>query len=168
MKSKITKSVRLLGSGHEDQKSNIKIVSKKIISILVIFTLLYSCSSTKNMANKPLYEVLLVNNDGGANIKFYEIFTESKEIKMLLGDETLRKKINSNDINTSNFVILNTGPTLEKNNKVTIENVIETPTQIEIYIKDNQKNIEAVQTDDETKYPYTVIKINSKKPIVIK
>ena len=87
---------------------------------------------------------------------------------MLLGDETLRKKINSNDINTSNFVILNTGPTLEKNNKVTIENVIETPTQIEIYIKDNQKNIEAVQTDDETLYPYTVIKINSKKPIVIK
>lgn len=152
---------------HELQKSNIKIVSKKIISILVI-TLLYSCSSTKNIANKPLYEVLLVNNDGGANIKFYEIFTESKEIKMLLGDETLRKKINSNDINTSNFVILNTGPTLEKNNKVTIENVIETPTQIEIYIKDNQKNIEAVQTDDETLYPYTVIKINSKKPIVIK
>ncbi|QBZ98616.1 hypothetical protein [Flavobacterium sangjuense] len=140
---------------------------RKIISILLI-ALLYSCSPTKNAASKPLYEVLLVNNDGGANIKFYEIFTESKEIKMLLGDETLRKKISPNDINTSNFVILNTGPTLENKNKVTIENVIETPTQIEIYIKDDQKNIEAVQTNDETLYPYTVIKINSKKPIVIK
>ncbi len=140
---------------------------KKIISTLVI-ALLYSCSSTTNIANKPLYEVLLVNNDGGSSIKFYEIFTESKEIKMLLGDETLRKKINADDITTSNFVIFNAGPTLEINNKVTIENVIETPTQIEVYIKDAQKNIDAVQTDDETLYPYTVIKINSKKPIVIK
>lgn len=140
---------------------------KKIISTLVI-ALLYACSSTTNIANKPLYEVLLVNNDGGSSIKFYEIFTESKEIKMLLGDETLRKKINADDITTSNFVIFNAGPTLEINNKVTIENVIETPTQIEVYIKDAQKNIDAVQTDDETLYPYTVIKINSKKPIVIK
>ena len=140
---------------------------KKIISTLVI-ALLYSCSSTTNIANKPLYEVLLVNNDGGSSIKFYEIFTESKEIKMLLGDETLRKKINADDITTSNFVIFNAGPTLEINNKVKIENVIETPTQIEVYIKDAQKNIDAVQTDDETLYPYTVIKINSKKPIVIK
>lgn len=140
---------------------------KKIISTLVI-ALLYSCSSTTNIANKPLYEVLLVNNDGGANIKFYEIFIESKEIKMLLGDQTLRKKINADDITTSNFVIFNAGPTLEKNNKVTIENIIETPTQIEVYIKDAQKNIDAVQTDDETLYPYTVVKINSKKPIVIK
>ena len=140
---------------------------KKIISTLVI-ALLSACSSTTNIANKPLYEVLLVNNDGGSSIKFYEIFTESKEIKMLLGDETLRKKINADDITTSNFVIFNAGPTLEINNKVTIENVIETPTQIEVYIKDAQKNIDAVQTDDETLYPYTVIKINSKKPIVIK
>ena len=140
---------------------------KKIIYILVI-ALLYSCSSTKNGASKPLYEVLMVNNDGGANIKFYEVLTEPKEIKMLLGDETLRKRINSNDVTNSSFVILNSGPTLEKYNKVTIEKVIETPTQIEVYIKDNQKNIDAVQTDNDTLYPYTVVKINSKKPIVIK
>ncbi len=140
---------------------------KKIISILVI-ALFYSCSPTKNTVKKPLYEVLLVNNDGGANIKFYEVLTESKEIKMLLGDETLRKKIKADDLTNSNFIILNTGPTLENKNKVTIEKVIETPTQIEVYIKDNQKNIDAVQTDDETLYPYTVVKINSKKPIVIK
>ena len=142
-------------------------MSKKIISILVI-ALLYSCSSTKNIEKKPLYEVLLVNNDGGANIKFYEVLTEPKEIKMLLGDHILRKKIKSSDINESNFVILNTGPTLETSNRVVIEKVIETPTQIEVYIKDNQKNIDALQTDDDTLYPYSVVKINSKKPIVIK
>jgi hypothetical protein len=142
-------------------------MSKKIILILVI-VLLYSCSSTKNIEKKPLYEVLLVNNDGGANIKFYEVLTEPKEIKMLLSDEALGKKIDSNDITNSNFVILNSGPTIEKSNKISIENVIETPTQIEVYVKDSQKNIEAVQTDDDTLYPYTVVKINSKKPIVIK
>ena len=140
---------------------------RKIILIVVI-AVLYSCSSTKNAAKKPLYEVLMVNNDGGANIKFYEVLTEQKEIKMLLGDETLRKKIKSNDITDCNFVILNSGPTLENNNKVTVEKVTETSTQIEVYVKDNQKNIDAVQTDDETLYPYTVVKINSKKPIVIK
>ena len=52
---------------------------KKIIYILVI-ALLYSCSSTKNAANKPLYEVLMVNNDGGANIKFYEVLTDRKSV----------------------------------------------------------------------------------------
>ena len=140
---------------------------KKVISILAIM-LLYSCSSTKSGASKPLYEVLMVNNDGGANIKFYEVLTEPKEIRMLLGDETLLKKIKSNDITESSFIILNTGPTLETNNKVTIEKVIETATQIEVYVKDYQKNIEANQSDDETLYPYTVVKINSKKPIVIK
>ena len=142
-------------------------MSKKIISILAI-ALLYSCSSTKNIGEKPLYEVLLVNNDGGANIKFYEVLTEPKEIKMLLGDDTLGKKIDSNDITNSSFVILNSGPTIEKSNKVSIEKVIETPTQIEVYVIDNQKNIEAVQIDDDALYPYTVVKINSKKAIVIK
>jgi hypothetical protein len=142
-------------------------MSKKIISILVI-ALLYSCSSTKNIEKKPLYEVLLVNNDGGANIKFYEVLTEPKEIKMFLGDETLGKKIDPDDITNSSFVILNSGPTIENYNKVSIEQVIETPTQIEVYVMDNQKNIESVQIDDDTLYPYTVVKINSKKPIVIK
>jgi len=142
-------------------------MSKKIILILVI-ALIYSCSSTKNIEKKPLYEVLLVNNDGGANIKFYEVLTEPKEIKMLLGDQILRKKIKSSDITESNFVILNTGPTLETSNRVVIEKVIETPTQIEVYVIDNQKNIDALQTDYDTLYPYSVVKINSKKPIVIK
>lgn len=140
---------------------------RKVISILV-FTLLFSCSSTKDVTKKALYEVLMVNNNGGASIKFYEILTEPKEIKMLLGDETLRKKINSNDITLSNFVILNAGPTEENNNKITIEKVLETPTQIEIYIQDTQKNIERNLSNDDTFFPYTIVKINSKKPIIIK
>lgn len=140
---------------------------KKYISIIVI-VLLYSCSSTKSTVDKPLYEVLTVNNDGGANIKFYEILTEPKEIKMLLGDETLRKLIKPDDITNSSFLILNSGPTKESLNRVKVEKVLETPTQIEVYIKDTQKNLDQNMIDDTTKYPYTIIKVNTKKPIVVK
>jgi hypothetical protein len=127
-----------------------------------------ACTSTKNVANQTLFEVLIVNNDGGANIKFYEVLTESKEIKMLLGDENLAKLIKPKDINESSFLILNTGPTKEPYNRMKIEKVIETATQIEVFLRDSQKNIEETAIDDTTKYPYTVVKVNSKKPIVIK
>lgn len=140
---------------------------KKYIS-LVLILLLYSCSSTKKIADRPLYEILTVNNDGGANIKFYEILTEPKEINMLLGDETLAKLIKSKDINESSFIILNTGPTKESYNRMKVEKIIETSTEIEVYLKDTQKNLDRMQIDDTTKYPYTVVKVNSKKPIVIK
>lgn len=136
--------------------------------LLIFIAVLYSCSSTKNTAGRPLYEVLVVNTDGGANIKFYEILTESNEINMLLGDENLAKLIKSKDINQSSFIILNTGPTKESYNRMKIEKIIETSNQIEVYIKDSQKNLESTQIDDTTKYPYTVVKVNSKKPIVIK
>ena len=140
---------------------------KKVI-LLVAIVFLYSCSATKNTANKSLYEVLTSSNDGGANIKFYEILTEPKEIKMLLGDEALRKKIKTEDAQNSSFVILNAGPTKESNNKISIQKVIETPTQIEVYITDSQKNIPVELANDDTFHPYTIVKINSKKPIVIK
>ncbi|WP_333600011.1 hypothetical protein [Flavobacterium sp.] len=138
---------------------------KVIAGVIVLF--LVSCSS-KKAVSKPLYEVLTVNDDGGANIKFYEILTEPKEIMMLLSDETLKKKIKSSDTTNSSFVILNAGPTKETYNRIKIEKVIETPTQIEVYIKDTQKNIPTDQSNEESLFPYTILKINSKKPIVIK
>ncbi len=140
---------------------------KKYLAIIAI-VLLYSCSSTKSTADKPLYEVLTVNNDGGANIKFYEILTEEKEIKMLLGDETLAKLIKPKDIQQSSFLVLNAGPTKESLNRIKIEKIVDTPTQIEVYLKDTQKNLDETQIDDTTKYPYTIVKVNSKKTIVIK
>ncbi|MGV3696924.1 protease complex subunit PrcB family protein [Flavobacterium sp.] len=139
---------------------------KYLLVILVV--LIYSCSTTKASVNKPLYEVLVVNNDGGANIKFYEILSEPKEIKMLLGDETLAKLIKEKDVAASSFLVLNTGPTKEPYNRMKIERIVENDNQIEVYLKDTQKNLEQTQIDDTAKYPYTVVKINSKKPIVIK
>lgn len=138
------------------------------IFLMIGLVFLYSCSPTKNNGPVPLYEVMSVNNDGGANIKFYEILTESKEIMMLLGDETLRKKIKKDDMVHSNFVILNSGPTKESYNRIKIERVIETDTNIEMYIKDTQKPTEADLSNENIVYPYTIVKINSKKPIIIK
>ena len=140
---------------------------KRIIPfVLILF--LAACSSNKTNVVKPLYEVLTVNNDGGANIKFYEILTEPKEIMMLLGDETLRKKIKSDDTKTCSFIILNSGPTKESYNRVKVEKVVETETEILVYIKDTQKNTEADLSNENIVYPYTIIKVNSKKTIVIK
>ena len=140
---------------------------KKVVSILVI-VLLYSCASTKNTSRNVLYEVLTVNNDGGANIKFYEILTEAKEINMLLSDEGLRQKIKADDMANSSFLILNTGPTKESYNRMKIVKVVETLNEIEIYLKDTQMNLDVTEVDDTTKFPYTIVKVNSKKPIIIK
>ena len=140
----------------------------KIGLFFVVTLFLNSCSSTKTVEKTSLYEVLVVNNDGGANIKFYEILTEPNEIAMLLGDETLKKKVKKDDASKSNFIILNAGPTKETFNRASVQKVIETSDAIEVYVKDMQKNVEADLSNENIIYPYSIIKINSKKPIVIK
>lgn len=140
---------------------------RKVIP-LVLILFLAACSSNKSAVSTSLYEVLVTNNDGGANIKFYEILTEPKEIMMLLGDETLRKKIGKDDTTNSSFIILNSGPTKESYNRIKVEKVIETDNFIEVYVKDTQKAVEPDLADDNIVFPYTIIKINSKKQIIIK
>ena len=72
---------------------------KKLV-VLTLTILLFSCASKKVAdINKPLYELLTNQNDGGANIQFYEMITEPKEILMLLSDPNLKKKIKQEDIN---------------------------------------------------------------------
>ena len=141
---------------------------KRALALATILLLVVACSSGKKAAGKPLFEVLTVNNDGGANIKFYEVLSEPKEISMLLSDETLSKKIKPSDTTASTFVILNAGPTRETANHIEIDKVLETATEIQVYIKDTQTNTPIDLSDDETLYPYTILKINSKKPVVIK
>jgi galactokinase len=87
---------------------------------------------------------------------------------MLMGDETLKKKIKKTDVAKSNFIILNAGPTKESYNRAYVQKVIETTEAVEVYVKDAQKNVEADLSNENVAYPYSVIKINSKKPIIIK
>lgn len=142
---------------------------KKIISLVIVMTFL-SCTSTKSVVDTKLYEILNYSNDGGANIKFYEILTEPNEISMLLSDPNLKRKINTVDLQTCNFIILNMGPLPEGNYNITIDKIEETDSTIILYIKEAiPQSVENNPTNQSDYiYPYSVVKIKSKKPIIIK
>lgn len=130
--------------------------------------LLISCGSTvKITTDKPLYEVLTRQEDGGATIRFFEILSEEKEIRMLQNDELLKSKITPTDLNTANFVILNMGEKNTLGYKIDIDKVEETTDQILIKVRDIDPKSSATPDADIFYYPYTIVKINSKKPIVI-
>jgi predicted RNase H-like nuclease len=131
----------------------------------IVFLIIISCGVNKTTTTNALYEVLTEQKDGGASIEFYEILTEGNEIKMLLNDENLKNKIQEKDIETSNFVIINSGFKNEGNNKINIESITETPNKIIVKIKKDDKN-KIVNIELGTVNPYLILKINSKKDIV--
>jgi hypothetical protein len=141
---------------------------KKITYLLVIF-LVVSCGSKAivDAGKRPLYEVLIQESDGGGNIHFYEILTEPNEIKMLQNDELLKNKISAVDVQKSNFVILNMGEKNSGGYAVGVESVVETDQNIIINVKETSPKPGAMVTQVIT-YPFCVVKINSKKDIIIK
>lgn len=141
-------------------------VMKKVISVLVIFVLI-SCGAKKPTDSKALYEVLTEQSDGGGNIKFFEILTEPNEIKMLENDPLLAAKMKQADIANSNYVILNMGEKNTGGYSIGIEKVEETDKNIIITVKEKNPAPDAMVTQAIT-YPYTVVKIHSKKEIIIK
>lgn len=142
-------------------------MKKSILLVSVAVLFLFSCKSTTNTnGKKVLYEVLLQQNDGGGNINFYEILTEAKEIKMLQNDKKLKGKISTDDLQQSNFVILNMGQKPTGGYAITVESVTETDKNIVIKVKEINPDSGALLTQSIT-YPYTVVKINSKKPITV-
>ncbi len=141
-------------------------MKKLALSLMTLF--LFSCSSTKtDTSSKPLYEVLTEQNNGGADIRFFEILTEEKEIKMLQGDENLKNKIKPDDINKANFVILNLGEKSSGGHSIEVVKAEETATQIILTIKENAPK-PGEMTMTVMSNPYTIVKVNSKKEIVIK
>jgi len=141
---------------------------KKSILLIGIVLVLFSCKTAmKNPEQKKLYEVLLQENDGGGNINFYEILSEPNEIKMLLNDEKLKGKISATDVQKSNFVILNMGQKPTGGYGITVDSVEETDKEIIVKIKELKPEPGAMLMQVIT-YPYTVVKINSKKQIVVK
>ncbi|MCI4443902.1 MAG: protease complex subunit PrcB family protein [Lentimicrobium sp.] len=139
-------------------------------AVLIIVTIvLTSCgsSSIKKSESKPLYEVLTQQADGGASIRFFEILSEPNEIAMLQNDDKLKNKIKTDDIKTSNFIILNMGEKTTGGNKINIESAVETDKNIIITIKEITPESNTISTQEITT-PYCVVKINSKKAIIIK
>ena len=139
---------------------------KKVILFFSLLLIL-SCGTKKVVVSNNLFEVLTEQKDGGASIQFYEILTEFKEIKMLLCDQNLKNKIKESDIETSNFIIINNGFRNEGNNKIEIESVVETNTNIVIKLKE-QNPKPTIDIELGTVNPYMILKINSKKEIIFK
>ncbi|WP_339919504.1 protease complex subunit PrcB family protein [uncultured Flavobacterium sp.] len=141
----------------------------KKISFLFIVFLLVSCGAkaTKVTVKRPLFEVLTQQSDGGGNIHFYEILTEPNEIKMLQNDKQLKNKITAIDVQRSNFVILNMGEKSTGGYSIAVESVQETEKNIIINVKESSPELDAMVTQGVT-YPFCVLKINSKKEIIIK
>jgi len=138
----------------------------------VVFTLLtlvfVSCSSTiKQTESKSLFEVLTQQSDGGANIRFFEILSEPNEITMLQNDEKLKDKIHPNDIKTSNFIVLNMGEKATGGYQIGVESAVETDKNIILTIKETIPEPNAMVSQVVT-YPYCIVRINSKKEIIIK
>lgn len=142
---------------------------KKLLPILIL-AMLYSCSTAKKTttdSTNKLYEVLVSSEYGGGNFKFYEVITEQKEFKMLMGDEEIRKFVEADDINSSNFILVNLGEKSNGGYSVEVVNVVEQTDKIIVSLKEIEPkkggNVTMAITN-----PYAVIKINSKKPIEIK
>ena len=139
---------------------------KKIL-ILGISLLLFSCRAKKNTVEeiKPLFEVMAEKSDGGAKIQFYEIISESKEFSMIKNDPDLKGKIKPDDILTSNFAILNLGEKNSVGYSLKIEKAEETNQNVILTLKEiTPENL--VIIPDVYKYPFCLIKINSKKEII--
>ena len=140
----------------------------KKIPIILLVAIFASCGATADKSGtKPLYEVLTQQNEGGAQVRFFEILTEEREIKMLLGDENLKKKIKPDDISTANFIILNLGEQTSGGHAITVDNVEEKADKVVITVKETHPASGEMATSVMS-YPYTIVKINSKKPIEIK
>ena len=141
-------------------------MKKVALSVLSLF--LFSCAATtkSTTVKKPLYEVLTQQQDGGGNIRFFEIISDNREFTLLKNDENLKNKVKPNDIDTSNFLILNLGEKEAKGYTIEIEAIEETQDKIIVTIKEQEPKIKT--PTEEPIYPYTIIKINSKKEIIFK
>jgi hypothetical protein len=140
---------------------------KKVVFTLLTLVLVSCSSSIKQTENKSLFEVLTQQSDGGASIRFFEILSEPDEIAMLENDEKLKDKIHPNDIQTSNFIVLNMGEKMTGGYEINVESVVETEKNIIVTIKEVAPAPDT-KVSQEITTPYSIVKIKSKKEIIIK
>lgn len=140
---------------------------KKALPVFLLFFLIGCSTKRSTTETKPLFEILTQQEDGGATIRFFEILTEDKEISMLQNDALLKNKISAEDIKTANFVILNMGEKTTLGHKIGIKSVEETADKIIIKVEDSAPKTAGVAENEVFYYPYSILKVNSKKEIVI-
>ncbi len=136
------------------------------MSLLTLLLVSCGTSAAINSEREALYEVLAQQTDGGANILFFEILTKPNEIRMLQNDKKLKNKISPADVQKSNFVILNMGEKNTGGYSIAIESAVETEKNIIITVKESSPEAESMVSQGFT-YPFCVVKINSKKEIIV-
>ena len=137
---------------------------------LLFFSLIFfSCGVSNSIVvgKKELYEVLTQKSEGGATIRFFEILSEPREIKMLQNDVSLGKRISLQDVQSSNFLILNMGEKPTAGYSIGVQSVEETEKNIIITVKDTSPESGSMVAQVIT-YPFCVLKVNSKKEIIVK
>ena len=141
----------------------------RILVSLIILFLIISCSTSKVIADKerPLYEILVCKSEGGAKIKFFEIISEPQEFIMIKNDPELKGKIETDAISKANFLILSLGEKPTGGYFMEIEKVEENVKNIIITIKEIIPDSKAMVSQAFTT-PYCLVRINSKKEIIIK
>lgn len=140
---------------------------KKTIAVIGAF-LLASCGGAKLSDEKrPLYEVLLQDANNGGKFEFYETITEPREFTMILTDPELKGKIKPDDIQKANFVLLNMGEKPTGGYAIGVEKAEETDTAVILTLSKKEPAAGAMVTQAVTT-PYALIRINSKKEIIIK
>ena len=142
-------------------------MKKVILSVLTLALASCGATSSKSSDENKLYEVLTQQTNGGASIRFFEILSEPNEIKMLQNDENLKNKISSDDVKNANFIVLNMGEKTTGGYAIGIQNVVETDKNIIITVKEINPEPGSMVTQAFTA-PFCVVKINSKKEIIIK
>ncbi|OCB74867.1 protease complex subunit PrcB family protein [Flavobacterium crassostreae] len=137
--------------------------------LFFLFCLQFSCTGVPKPTDHSLglYQVLTQQENGGASIRFYEILSEPNEIKMLQKDPLLKNKIKASDLIVSNFLILNMGEKNTSGYAIGVENVTQTDKNIIVTVKETIPE-SAAQLMQSRVYPFCVVKINSKKEIIIK
>ena len=140
-------------------------MKKIVLSIVALALVSCGATSTKSSEKNSLYEVLTQQSNGGASIRFFEILSEPDQIAMLQNDENLKNKINPNDIQNSNFLVLNMGEKTTGGYSIDINTVIETDKNIVVTIKETSPEPGSMVTQAFTN-PFCVVKINSKKDII--
>ena len=140
-------------------------MKKIVVSFVALAVVSCGATATKSSDKNSLYEVLTQQSNGGASIRFFEILSEPDQIAMLQNDENLKNKISPNDIQTSNFLVLNMGEKTSGGYSIGIDTVVETDKNIVITIKETSPEPGTMVTQAFTN-PFCVVKINSKKDII--
>lgn len=133
----------------------------------MVSIILASCASKVNNSDvqKPIFEIITAKSTGGAKIQFYEIISDSEEFMMIKNDPELKGKIKPDDILTANFVILSLGEKNADGYSIKIEKVEETDHNIILTLKEIAPEKEIVNPNV-YRYPFYLLKINSKKDII--